>query len=107
MCDGAAASECDDREDPGADEEELPKRAAFEASAMEVGNEVGHRHIQEVSGRECENVGEDVWHRVGRRDHADRSENAADARQQVECKRPSAGEPGPKQDGDIAYLLRN
>ena len=46
-------SERDDGEDAGADEDQLAQRPAFDSAAVQIGNQIGHRDVEKVPGREC------------------------------------------------------
>ena len=59
-------------------------RAAFEAAAVQVGDQVRHRDVEEVAGGEAQDVGQRVRDRLRREQHRDRAEDAAEAGQQVE-----------------------
>jgi hypothetical protein len=52
----------DDCQDAKRDEDELAHRVPVDAAAVEGGDEIGHRDVEEVPRGESENVG----HRVGR-----------------------------------------
>ena len=55
-----AGLEQDDRQDAGADQRHLPKRAPFDVAAVEIGNQVGHRDVEKVARREGQHVRQEV-----------------------------------------------
>ena len=74
---------------------------------MQVGDQVGHCHVEKVAGGKREHVGERMRHRLRGEDHRNRAEDSAEARQQVQREGAQPRVAGAQEDRDVAHLLRN
>ena len=91
---------------PARDEQHLPRAA--DAAAVQIGNQVGHRDVEEVAGGKGEHVGQPLRH-----DASTASTIAAAPRMppvpasMFSVKRAHPRIAGAQQDRDVAHFLRN
>jgi len=73
---------------------------------VEIGNQVGHRDIEKIAGREGEHVRHEAGHRFRSGEHCDRTEDAPDSGEQIQGECASARIAGVQQDRDVTNFLR-
>ena len=97
-----------DRADAGGDQHDLAQRVAVDLAAMQVGNQIGHRDVEQAGRREA--PARTAGCSAGRCTAAYATQRAGDAGgagDDVQHQRAAAAVAGGEQDGDVADFLRN
>src|SRR5688572_27215803 len=95
------------RGDPCSDENDLTHRMCVGPAAMESGNEIGHRDVQKTRGGHRQAVRKNYRHHFQGNEREDGAARARQTGRDIEQQGASARVAGVKQDGEVAYLLRD
>src|SRR5688572_22337570 len=93
-----------DRDDAGGDEDDLAQRVAVDLAAMQIGNEIGHRDVEQARGRKRQDERPDGGHEVDGAVGGQGAENAGSAGHDVQDQCVAAAVSGGQENRDVADL---